>query len=255
MEGRKGTLSIDLAPRALFRRSFRKKAGVAPLKENVAAAILLRAGWPLISKNGGAFIDLMCGSGTFLFEALLIAGEIAPGAYHADDNPGAWSGHNKTMWHELVSESRERRRQALASALPRIIGYDIDKREVENCLENVRRAGLLKQISAGQADFHTVRFPVGGAGSGLVIANPPYGWRMDKERNLPGLYNDLGRVLSKEFSGYKAAILAGDKRLAKAIGLQAEKLHTIYNGPLRCTLAHFKLSRTNKHKLLTERDE
>jgi 23S rRNA (guanine2445-N2)-methyltransferase / 23S rRNA (guanine2069-N7)-methyltransferase len=248
LEGRRGTVSVVLSPAHLFRRSLRKRSGDAPLKENVAAVVLLRAGWPALAAAGGAFVDLMCGSGTFLYEALLMAGGIAPGALRGDAGPGAWQGHDHGLWKRLVTQAAEERRAGLARRLPLVIGYDIDEAAVKNTMENLREADLLRHIHVTQSDFRLVKAPGGGVTSGLVAANPPYGRRLGSGENITRLYKDLGRVLSTEFNGFRAVVLAGDRELSRAVGLRAEKLHTVYNGPIRCTLAHFSLNEGNIYR-------
>ena len=248
LDGRKATISLVLLRDRMFRRAFRKHGGAAPLKENVAAAILLRAGWPDVAAGGGALIDLMCGSGTFLYEALLIAGGIAPGVRPNAEGPGAWKGHDQALWRALVEQAAEERRAALSGKLPLIMGYDIEDEALRNAKENLHEADLLRHIHVSRSDFRKVKAPGGGVTTGLVVANPPYGKRLGGGTDLVRLYSDLGLSLSTKFQGYRAAVLAGDKSLARAIGLRAEKLHTIYNGPIRCTIAHFVLSPGNRYR-------
>jgi 23S rRNA (guanine2445-N2)-methyltransferase / 23S rRNA (guanine2069-N7)-methyltransferase len=248
LEDNKGMVSVELAAQGLFKRAYRQRAGDAPLKENVAAAILLRAGWREIAAQGGPLIDLMCGSGTFLFEGLLIAADIAPGSLTETAGPEKWMGHDKALWRKLLEEAAGRKRKALSGRLPTVLGYDVDAAALENSTANLREAGLLKYIHVKRSDFRSVRPPEGVKAPGLVVANPPYGKRLGGGADVSSLYGDLGRFLSEAFDGYKAAVLAGDRELARAVGLRAEKLHTIYNGPIRCTLAHFNLSPANKYR-------
>jgi 23S rRNA (guanine2445-N2)-methyltransferase / 23S rRNA (guanine2069-N7)-methyltransferase len=248
MEGRKGSISIELEAQGLFKREYRRQAGEAPLKENVAAAILLRAGWDEIASGGGALVDLMCGSGTFLFEALLIAGNIAPGALRKAAGPEKWKAHDRALWQKLTAEAAEQKRNALAGKLPVILGYDIDGGAVANATANLKEAGLLKLIHVRQSDFRSLKAPGATLPAGLVVANPPYGKRLGDGTNLPALYGQLGQVLSRDYEHWRAAVLAGDKDLARAVGLRAEKIHTLYNGPIRCTLAHFALSQANRYR-------
>jgi 23S rRNA (guanine2445-N2)-methyltransferase / 23S rRNA (guanine2069-N7)-methyltransferase len=245
LEGNKGTLSIELEAQGLFKREYRKRGGEAPLKENVAAAVLLRSGWPEIAAGGGALVDLMCGSGTFLFEALLIAGGIAPGAVRRAAGPEKWKGHDRALWRKLAEEAAEEKRKALSGRLPIVLGYDVSAEAASNTLANVKEAGLERYLHVRQSDFRDTKPP---AGSGLAVANPPYGRRLGDPADIVSLYADLGRFLSEAYRGWRAAILAGDRDLAKAVGLRAEKLHTVYNGPIRCTLAHFVLSEGNKYR-------
>jgi 23S rRNA (guanine2445-N2)-methyltransferase / 23S rRNA (guanine2069-N7)-methyltransferase len=248
LENNAGTLSIDISGSGLFKRSYRKKSGEAPLKENVAAAILLRAGWIQKAHLGGALVDLMCGSGTFLVEGLLAALDLAPGVLRDAQGPMQWKNHDVNLWKRLVAEAVAQKKQALAGKLPRIIGYDVDRTAVSNAEGNLKEAGLRQFIEIKQADFRTTKASDIGTTGGLVVANPPYGHRMGDVIGLKELYADLGRLLISEYRGFSAAILAGDRELARAVGLRAAKLHTLYNGPIRCTLAHFELTEANKFR-------
>ena len=248
LEKSAGTLSLELSGPGLFKRAYRKKSGEAPLKENVAAAILLRSGWKAKADRGGALIDLMCGSGTFLVEGLLAAFNLAPGAFRDTQGPFQWKNHDVALWKRLVAEAIAQKKQALAGKVNRIIGYDLDRTAVSNAQSNLQGAGLYQFVEIKQADFRATKAEGIESNGGLVVANPPYGHRMGDVSGLKELYADLGRVLINEYKGYSATVLAGDRELARSIGLRASKLHTLYNGPLRCTLAHFELSEANKYR-------
>ena len=152
------------------------------------------------------------------------------------------------LWRKLLEEAADQKRKALSGRLPLVLGYDLERTAVENATVNLKEAGLLPYVHVKRSDFTAVKKPAGQKIGGLVVANPPYGQRLGGGANVASLYSDLGKHLSEEFDGYRAAILAGDRELARAVGLRAEKLHTVYNGPIRCTLAHFDLSPANKYR-------
>lgn len=232
------TISLDLSGNSLHRRGYRADGHTAPLKENLAAAILLRANWPAIARGGGTLVDPMCGSGTLLIEGGLMAGDIAPGLSRSRYGFTRWRGHDAALWHTLVDEAEARRTGGIKH-MPRLHGYDGDSRAARAARENLRRAGL--------ADFATVEARTLSdcaaidAPPGLVIVNPPYGERMGEAGELPALYAELGAVLARCFPGWRAAVFTGRPELGMRLGLRATRKHTLYNGALECQLLHFEV--------------
>ncbi len=233
------TLSLDLSGESLHRRGYRTEHGPAPLRETLAAAVLLRAGWAQIARQGGAFVDPMCGAGTLPIEAALIGADIAPGLLREHWGFTAWRNHNPELWDNLVEEAKERRRAGLGQ-LPPICGCDHDQRMVKVARSNAARAGLAEAVSIEARDLTECR-PSAGERPGLVVTNPPYGARLGEREDLQQLYTRLGQALIATFSGWRAAILTGNPDLAKALGLRVERKHTLYNGPIACKLLHFHL--------------
>ena len=224
----------------LHRRGYRRAAGPAPLKENVAAALLLRAGWPEIAAEGGALVDPMCGSGTIPIEGALIAGDIAPGLSREGFGFESWKMHLPELWQSLVEEAEERRRGGL-ERIPRITGFDKDRRSVTAAVESARVLGIEGNVHFEKRELSSA-LPPGkklgkGRYAGLVAVNPPYGIRLGNKDELLPLYRGLGRVLKHSFPGWKAAILSGDKDLSMATSLRATKINTLYNGAIPCVLA------------------
>ena len=236
------TVSIDLSGESLHRRGYRAQTVEAPLKENLAAAILTRANWPVIAKDGGALIDLMCGSGTLLIEAAMSAADIAPGLTRDYFGFLRWKRHDIAIWSELLDEARRRREIGLAH-LPPIHGYDRDPLAIRAARDNIKRSGLGNLILAQQREL-TSCTPVA-AQSGLVVANAPYGERLGPSSELPALYAELGAQLKKCFPGWHAAVFTGNPELGKTMGLRAGKMHTLYNGAIECKLLHFELTPEN----------
>jgi 23S rRNA (guanine2445-N2)-methyltransferase / 23S rRNA (guanine2069-N7)-methyltransferase len=240
------TVSIDLSGDSLHRRGYREP-GVqvgAPLKENLAAALLLRVGWPQIAAEGGSLVDPLCGSGTLPLEAALIAADIAPGLACGRPRPVwgflGWRGHDPAVWAELVEEAVGRRAAGLPSAPP-IIGYDNDAGAVAIALANVERTGLAGVVHIECRELATLERPAN-AEHGLVIANPPYGERLGESPAVEGVYTLLGERLRTRFTGWRAGVLAIDREIGRLTGLRARKVTTFYNGALQCSLLDFEIS-------------
>jgi 23S rRNA (guanine2445-N2)-methyltransferase / 23S rRNA (guanine2069-N7)-methyltransferase len=234
------TLSLDLSGESLHRRGYRAEGGEAPLKENLAAAILLRAGWPEIAQAGGALVDPMCGSGTLTLEAALMAGDIAPGLGRTYYGFLRWRGHDHAAWEALLAEARERRRQGLERLRALAIrGYDRDAAVVRIARGNAKRAGLAELVRFEQRALAACEAEE--SGSGLVVVNPPYGERLGGQAELPSLYSSLGAALKKCYPGWRAAVFTGNPELGRLLDLRAHKLHTLYNGAIECRLLHFEL--------------
>jgi 23S rRNA (guanine2445-N2)-methyltransferase / 23S rRNA (guanine2069-N7)-methyltransferase len=233
------TVSIDLAGESLHRRGYREQVSAAPLKENLAAALLMRAGWPQIAAEGGALLDPMCGSGTLAVEGALIAADIAPGLLRRHWGFSGWLGHDPDLWDRLIAEAEERRAAGLAR-LGSVRGYDRDPGAIRIALANLTRAGL-----AGRVHFERRELADAAPGRegdrGLVIVNPPYGERLGAHSDLPALYAQLGAVLRERFLGWRAAVFTGNPELGHELGLRARRYHSLYNGPIECRLLHFEI--------------
>ncbi|MDH3310982.1 MAG: bifunctional 23S rRNA (guanine(2069)-N(7))-methyltransferase RlmK/23S rRNA (guanine(2445)-N(2))-methyltransferase RlmL [Gammaproteobacteria bacterium] len=238
----KATVSLDLSGESLHRRGYRTKTVQAPLKENLAAAILLRANWPAIAREGGMLVDLMCGSGTLLIEGAMLTADIAPGLAREYFGFLRWKQHDAAVWTGLLDEARQRRETGLPQ-LPPIHGYDHDPLAIRAARDNIRRAGLGNLILAQQRELNACTPEE--AATGLVVANPPYGERLGPGSELPALYTEIGTQLKKWFPGWRAAVFTGNPDLGKVMGLRAGKMHTLYNGAIQCKLLHFEITPEN----------
>jgi len=235
------TLSLDLSGESLHKRGYRGDAGSAPLKENLAAAILLRAGWPEISERGGGLMDPMTGSGTLPIEAALMAAGIAPGLLRTYYGFLKWKGHRPEIWERLLDEARGRRAAGLRR-LPPIVGYDADPGAVRNALVNLERAGLRGAVHVEKRELaDLVPHPGMKGPPGLVVINPPYGERLGEMCELRSLYADLGMRLKNHFNGWRVSLFTGNAELGKEMGLRAEKKYSLYNGPIACKLLNFRI--------------
>ncbi len=236
--GTRVTVSIDLAGEGLHRRGWRLEAGEAPLRENLAAGILLRAGWPAIAAAGGVLFDPMCGAGTFLVEGALIAAQVAPGLGRRYHGFARWCRHDAALWERLCAAARERAATGLAAArarAPLALGRDLDRAALRLAAANVARAGVdgLVQLEHGPL---AEAAPPPAASAGLLCTNPPYGVRLGESEGVRQLHRELGAVLRERFGGWKAAVLVGDSSLGLELGLRAARVHTLWNGAIECRL-------------------
>ncbi len=244
VEGATALLSVDFSGESLHRRGYRTEGGRAPLKENVAAAVLLRAGWPGIYAQGGPLVDPMCGSGTFLTEAALIAADAAPALGREYFGFVGWRGHDAALWERLCAEARTRR--AARPARRCIFGSDIDADAVRAAIANGVHAGVGEWLHVERRALGEVAAPRGAVG--LVVANPPYGERIGAESALPALYSELGRTLRERFAGWQAAILTGNPPLARNLGIYAKRTHRVFNGTIECRLLRFDLNQASQQR-------
>lgn len=229
-------LSIDLSGHSLHQRGYRLQQGAAPLKENLAAAILIRAGWPRRAAEGGALADPMCGVGTFLVEAGMMAADVAPNLKRQQWGFSNWLGHVPAVWNRLHAEAEERARIGLAKPPLWIRGYEADPRLIQPARNNIERAGLGEWVRIYQGELATFEPRTDKGQAGLVVCNPPYGERLGDEASLLYLYQNLGERLRQACMGWDAAIFTGAPELGKRMGIRSHKQYAMFNGALPCKL-------------------
>lgn len=234
----RASVSIDLSGSSLHERGYRGETGVAPIKENLAAALLLRLKWPEIAAQGGTLLDPMCGSGTLPIEGALMAGDIAPGLRRDYFGFLGWGGHEASLWLPLLAEARDRA-AAGRNLIPIIVGSDRDARLVNIAQATALRAQLADRLQFVNQDLSAARSPNPDAKPGLLVVNPPYGERLGEATELEPLYAALGRTLREHFIGWKAGVFTGSPALGKCMGLRARRKYALYNGPLPCELLCF----------------
>jgi 23S rRNA (guanine2445-N2)-methyltransferase / 23S rRNA (guanine2069-N7)-methyltransferase len=230
--GTKVTLAIDLSGDSLHRRGYRGAAGEAPLKENVAAGILLRAGWP----GFAAAFDPMCGSGTFVIEAALIAAGKAPGLTRDYFGFLGWRGHDAALWERIHAAALARVREPTEF---QIRGADQDPHAIRAARTNAERAGVQEWTSFEIAPLSSAAPMV--ATGGLLVTNPPYGVRLEDRDAAMRIHQELGQVLRERFQGWQAAVLSGGSDLGLELGVRAHRTHTLWNGALECRLLRLKI--------------
>ncbi len=245
----KVAVSLDFAGTSLHQRGYRLDTGRAPIKENLAAAMLLRADWPGIAARGGALIDPLCGAGTLLIEGAMMAADIAPGLGRRKWAFEQLPRHNAAQWRAILADAESRAERGRARELPEIRGYDASRPVVDKALANVKRAGLEKVVRISCKPLKALKMPTHKPlQPGLVISNPPYGERLGDVDSLRELYRDWGEGLLREFPGWQAAMLTSEKELGMATGLRSHKRYTLYNGSLACQLLLFELNPDNRLK-------
>ncbi|HEY2682249.1 MAG TPA: bifunctional 23S rRNA (guanine(2069)-N(7))-methyltransferase RlmK/23S rRNA (guanine(2445)-N(2))-methyltransferase RlmL [Steroidobacteraceae bacterium] len=243
VEGPLAWVSLDFSGESLHQRGYRVGAGRAPLKENVAAAVLLRAGWPKVSEAGGYLLDPMCGSGTFLCEAALIASHTAPALSRDYFGFLGWRGHDEALWLKLKREAESKR--VAGGGRRFIVGSDIDSESVALSLANAEKAGVASFIHVERRAVSEVNAP---AARGLMVVNPPYGERLGEESELPLLYEQLGALMRERLTGWTGAVLTGNPPLARHLGIYAKRAHRMMNGAIDCRLLRFDLGEQNVPK-------
>ena len=236
----RASVALDLSGDSLHIRGYRDLAGQAPLKETLAAAIISRSGW----QKNTPMVDPMCGSGTLLIEAAMIAADRAPGLYRQHWGFNAWLKHNPELWREVVTEAQVRFRQGLKDTTSRFYGFDIDKRVLDMARANARRAGLQDLITFNHGDAAALENPVKTDIKGTIISNPPYGERLESEPALIALHSQFGRIVKARFPGWRLSIFSASPELLSCLQLRSEREFKAKNGPLDCVQKNYQLAET-----------
>ncbi|MBC7793108.1 MAG: bifunctional 23S rRNA (guanine(2069)-N(7))-methyltransferase RlmK/23S rRNA (guanine(2445)-N(2))-methyltransferase RlmL [Clostridia bacterium] len=229
------SVAIDLSGESLHRRGWRGDGGNAPLKENLAAAVVMRAK----PSRDVPLVDPMCGSGTLLIEGATMLADIAPGLGRTYFGFTHWRGHDAALWERLSAEADERRAAGLEN-LPPILGFDADERAVQATLTNSRAAGVGGKVQAIRANLGELKHSLP---PGLVVVNPPYGVRIadDEGRALARLYEELGNVLKGSFPGWRAGVFVAQGEVAGSLRLRASKRYSFFNGSIPCFLFLYEM--------------
>ncbi len=221
---------VDTSGDSLHQRGNRKASIEAPLRENLAAGILQLSGW----KVGEPLLDPMCGSGTFLLEAAMIALNIAPGLKR---NFGFEKLKNfeSDTWKKIKNDALKKVKPA---TFQKLYGSDLDLRAVRVAKQNLQEAGLLEAVQLAHVDVLEASPP---AESGVLVANPPYGVRIGEDADLAAFYPKLGEALKRKFAGWNTYFLTNDLRMPKLMRLSPSKKTPLFNGPLECRLFEIKM--------------
>ena len=231
-------LSLDLSGDALHMRGYREDTGKAPLRETLAAAIVLRSGW----QKGTPLVDPMCGSGTLLIEAAQMEAQIAPQLYRLHWGFDFWQGHNQAAWEKVKEEAL-----ALAEAEkqrenpPHFYGFDLDHRVLQKAKQNAKNAGVAHLMQWQQGDVAAIKNPSPDV-AGTVICNPPYGERLGTTPALIALYSVFGQRLKQQFAGWNASIFSGEPSLLDCLRLRSHRQFKAKNGPLDCVQKNYQIA-------------
>ncbi|EPM0599974.1 bifunctional 23S rRNA (guanine(2069)-N(7))-methyltransferase RlmK/23S rRNA (guanine(2445)-N(2))-methyltransferase RlmL [Klebsiella pneumoniae] len=237
-------ISLDLSGEGLHLRGYRDGTGMAPIKENLAAAIVMRSGWV----PGTPLLDPMCGSGTLLIEAAMLATDRAPGLHRGHWGFGGWAQHDDGIWKEVKAEAQTRARQRLAAYESRFYGSDVDARVIERARRNARRAGIGELIDFDVKDVAQLNNPLPKGPYGTVISNPPYGERLESEPALIALHSLLGRIMKSQFGGWNLSVFSASPELLSCLQLRADKQFKAKNGPLDCVQKNYHLAESEGGK-------
>lgn len=232
-------LSLDLSGQALHLRGYREDTGAAPLRETLAAALVLRSGW----EQGTPLVDPMCGSGTLLIEAAQMQAQIAPQLYRLHWGFDFWKGHQPQIWEEVKQEAIARA-ENYAREVHEVSfwGFDLDHRVLQKAKRNAENAGVAKWIAFKQGDVATLKNPAPEQ-TGTVLCNPPYGERLGTTPALIALYSVLGQRLKSEFGGWQASIFSSETALLDCLRMRAERQFKAKNGPLDCVQKNYAIAK------------
>jgi putative N6-adenine-specific DNA methylase len=233
-------ISLDSSGESLHKRGYRIGQVEAPVNEVLAAGMIMLTGW-----NGGSdFYDPMCGSGTLLIEAAMIAKNIPAGIYRKSFGFEKWLDFDEALFSEIYNADYERESSA------RIFGSDISIQSCAIARSNIKNAGLSRTIEVATNDFLLTNPPFEG---GIIVTNPPYGERL-KAQSIVDLYKSVGDVLKQKYAGYTAWIISSSEEGFKSIGLKPSKKIELFNGALPCSFRSFELfSGTYKQKVILKK--
>ncbi len=242
-------LYLDLSGEALHKRGYRQSSGSAPLRETLAASMLYRAKWQTFYEDGLPFYDPMCGSGTLLIEAAMMAANIAPGLLREADGLHHWGfqhwrvfaqdAQQQLSWQSILQDAEDKKQAGLKN-VPVITGSDNSEQLVGIARLNIKAAGLDSVARVFLRDASKDITPYTDK-QGLIITNPPYGKRIGQVQMLRTLYHRFGLQLKANFNGWTAVIITSEQELAQSIGLRAFRKNTLFNGALKATLYQYRI--------------
>lgn len=224
------SVSLDSSGDSLHKRGYRDQTNLAPINEVLAAGMVLLTGWDRMSN----LVDPMCGSGTILIEAALIAANIPPGVYRKGFAFQQWPDFDEALWRRIHDGAMER----ISGNKPLILGGELSKNVLRKAAANVAIADLKEEIELRNVAFEDLEAP---ARRGILIINPPYGERMDEDADINGLYQMIGDTLKKNWAGYDAWLITPNLEAAKHIRLTPRPKIRLFNGPLDCRFMRYEL--------------
>ncbi len=228
------SVSIDTSGDGLFKRGYRQESVPAPIKEHVAAGLLKLAKWD----GTTPLVDPMCGSGTILIEAALMAMKIAPGTLRSGFGFQRLKTFQPEVWDETVNETMEQEKETLDFKL---YGFDRSRKAIGAATANAKKAGVQDLIDFSPSTVDILEPP---CESGMVIVNPPYGERIGtNDEDLNDSYRDLGFAMKTRFKGWTMWMLSPQKELAQLIGMRSCERHTVWNGPIELQFLKYEIKK------------
>jgi putative N6-adenine-specific DNA methylase len=234
-------VSLDSSGGSLHKRGYRDHTNLAPMNEVLAAGLVLLSGWDPATN----FVDPMCGSGTVLIEAAMLAGNIPPGIHRPYFGFQRWKDYDPQLWKQVREEAEE---AIDRSERPLLIGGEISPHVARKAESNIASAGLKKRIRIVNTPFEELEAPEGG---GTMILNPPYGERMDKDEDIDGVYKMIGDTLKKRWSGWTAWMITSNMEAAKHVRLTPKPRIKVFNGALDCRFMRYELYSGSRRRDLT----
>lgn len=230
-------LYLDFSGRSLFQRGYREGTGAAPLKENLAAAMIIRSGW--LEDTTKPLIDPMCGSGTILIEAASMASKQAPALKRENWGFYHWIGHNQQAWLDALNDAEQTSEQGLASCELSLLGNELDNKVLKTARANVQNAGFARFIKLQQGNAKNLQSHF--EATGTILFNPPYGERIGSLPELVDVFSHLGRLFKAAFADWRVAILTANTELLSLLKLSSKKRYKFKNGPLDCQFALYDI--------------
>lgn len=234
------TVSLDSSGDSLHKRGYRSVQTKAPINEALAAGMILLSGW----RGDSNFVDFMCGSGTLLIEAALIALNIPPGIFRKQFAFEKWNDFDADLFEEILNDDSEER-----DFRYKIYGYDLSAKAIEIATQNIKSAGLGRYIELKTANVSDFEAPMG---KSIIISNPPYGKRLT-DNNIYNLYSIIGQTLKHRCQGMDVWIISSDSELLKSIGLKPSKKIALLNGDLECELWKFEIFAGKRNEFLASK--
>ena len=228
---------LDLSGRSLHERSYRTKTLEAPIKENLAAGLLLLAGWNKASKAKTTFLDPFCGSGTILIEAAMIATNTPPSIFRTSFGFFSWRDHQPSLF-EKVRESLKAKIEKNPDLLPKMVGSDVNPQALNATLQNLKNCGLESVVELYQVAFEASKPPTP---AGMIVTNPPYGVRLEEVEALKGTYQKMGSTLKHEYKGWQCGVITSEMPLFHAIALKPSQKWKLHNGNLDSEFRIYKM--------------
>ncbi len=233
----KAILGVDMVGGGLHQRGYRPESGKAPLRETLAAAIILRSGWD----ETKPLLDPMCGSGTLLIEAAMMAANMAPGVNRKKWGFESLEDFEPELWAEIKSEAAVQARRGVKKVVAKFYGFDNDARVLQTAKDNARRAGVQDLIEFNEGDAAQVTRPAEFE-NGVIVCNPPYGERLGTHPGLIALYTAFGAQIKAQFGGCHASIFSSSDELLSCLRMRADKQFKLSNGALMCHQKNYSIS-------------